>query len=104
MLKQRILNQLFRLRSFMQAELLHEIRELRGAQARLQTHYEQLIALHAGLHSEYERLRIEHEGLAAKLDRMDLFDETARSIEAGLLSLALRQTKAQETTSETRSG
>jgi predicted nuclease with TOPRIM domain len=94
---------LARLRGFMQAEIVAEIRLLRDEVQRLGGDYERLRdenhALRVSLdrlHEEQERfgatldgLHGEHEALRATLARLDLFDQTARSVEDGLLSLAL---------------
>jgi hypothetical protein len=103
MLKRTIQKCLARLRASMQVEIIAEIRLLRGElrqlgiehqglRAALDQQHAMLDRLHGAqeqLHQTLARLHGEQEALAATLDRVALLDQTARSVEDGLLSLTL---------------
>jgi hypothetical protein len=77
MLKRLLLGRLFQIRRFLQEETVSELRAMRAEVTRL------CILC--------ENLQVENENLHAALQRLDLFDQTATSIENGLLNLAVQR-------------
>jgi hypothetical protein len=128
MLKRTVQKCLARLRASMQVEIIAEIRLLRGELRQLGIEHEglrvtlgqqhamldrqhamldQQQAMLDRLHGEQEqlhqilaRLHGEQDALAATLDRVALLDQTARSVEDGLLSLTLLRKQEADTTKE----
>jgi regulator of replication initiation timing len=79
MFKRLILNNLFRLRGFMQEELQAQ---LRGMQDDINH-----------LHRSNQALSRDHERLRAALNQLELFDQSVKTIESGLLTMAVQQTR-----------
>jgi hypothetical protein len=89
MLKRATQKALVRLRAFLQAEIILEIRLLRGELRQLGIEHQGLRATLDQQLAMLDRLHGEQGALAATLERVALLDQTARSVEDGLLSLTL---------------